>query len=121
MANAWNGRIYAIQHTGAKVAPVWKDGLLRTDVWAIPKGAKNKDNAQKFSAFITRAVPQARISYLIPYGFVNSKSAALIPADRLPQLPIAPDTLKQMLVYDVAWWTDNRDEVLARWNKFLLG
>ena len=26
MATAWNGRIYAIQQTGAKVAPVWKDG-----------------------------------------------------------------------------------------------
>ena len=121
MATAWNGRIYAIQQTGAKVAPVWKDGLLRTDVWAIPKGAKNKDNAQKFSAFITMAVPQARISCIIPYGFVNSQSAALVPPDRLPQLPTAPDTLKQMLIYNVGWWTENRDEVLGRWNKFLLG
>jgi putative spermidine/putrescine transport system substrate-binding protein len=121
MATAWNGRIYAIQQTGAKVAPVWKDGLLRTDVWAIPKGAKNKENAQKFSAFITMAVPQARISYLIPYGFVNSKAAALIPPERLKQLPTAPDILKDLLIYDVAWWTDNHDAVLDRWNKFLLG
>jgi putative spermidine/putrescine transport system substrate-binding protein len=121
MATLWNGRIYAIQQTGAKAAPVWKDGLLRTDVWAIPKGAKNKDNAQKFSAFITMAVPQARISFLIPYGFVNSKAAALIPPERLSQLPTAPDILSQMLIYNVAWWTDNHDEVLAKWNKFLLG
>lgn len=121
MATAWNGRLYAIQQTGAKVAAVWKDGLLRTDAWAIPKGAANKENAQKFSAFITMAAPQARISCLIPYGFVNSKSAALIPADRLPQLPTAPDTLKGMLIYDTGWWADNRDAVLARWNKFLLG
>lgn len=121
MATAWNGRIYAIQQTGAKVAPVWKDGLLRTDAWAIPKGAANKGNAQRFSAFITMAVPQARISYLIPYGFVNRKSAALIPADRLPQLPTAPDTLKELLIYNTQWWADNRDTVLGRWNKFLLG
>ena len=121
MATAWNGRIYAIQQTGAKVAPVWKNGILKTDVWAIPKGAANRENAQKFSAFITMAVPQARISYLIPYGFVNSKSAALIPADRLPLLPTAPDILKDMLIFDVAWWTDNLDTVLARWNTFLLG
>ena len=121
MATAWNGRLYAIQQTGAKVAPVWKNGILKTDVWAIPKSAANKENAQKFSAFITMAVPQARISYLIPYGFVNSKSAALIPADRLPLLPTAPDILKGMLISDVAWWTDNLDTVLGRWNKFLLG
>ena len=67
------------------------------------------------------AVPQARISCLIPYGFVNSQSAALIPADRLLQLPTAPDTLKDMLIYNTQWWADNRDAVLARWNKFLLG
>ena len=121
MATAWNGRLYAIQQAGAKVASVWKDGLLRTDAWAIPKGAANKENAQKLSAFITMAAPQARISCLIPYGFVNSKSAALIPADRLPQLPTAPDTLKDMLIYNTGWWADNRDAVLARWNKFLLG
>jgi putative spermidine/putrescine transport system substrate-binding protein len=120
MATAWNGRIYAIQQTGAKVAPVWKDQLLRTDVWAIPKGAPNRENAQKFSAFITMAVPQARISYLIPYGFVNNKSAALVPEERLKQIPTAPDMKKELLIYDSAWWADNLDAVEARWNKFVL-
>ena len=51
---------------------VWKNQLLRTDVWSIPKGAPNRENAQKFAAFITMAVPQARLSYVIPYGFVNN-------------------------------------------------
>jgi putative spermidine/putrescine transport system substrate-binding protein len=120
MATAWNGRIYAIQQAGAKVKPVWKNQLLKTDVWAIPKGAPNRENAQKFSAFITMAVPQARISYIIPYGFVNNKSAALIPPDRLAQLPTAPDIKKDLLILDTAWWTDNRDAVVARWNKFVL-
>lgn len=121
MATAWNGRIYAIQQNGAPVKPIWNDQLLRTDVWAIPKGAANRVNAQKFSAFITMAAPQARISLLIPYGFVNNKAAALIPADRLAQLPTAPEIKKNLLIYDTAWWADNRDTVLARWNKFLLG
>jgi putative spermidine/putrescine transport system substrate-binding protein len=120
MATAWNGRIYAIQQSGAKVKPVWKNQLLRTDVWAIPKGAPNRVNAQKFSAFITMAIPQARISHIIPYGFVNNKSAALIPPDRLPQLPTAPDIKKDLLIYNTAWWTDNRDAVIARWNKFVI-
>jgi putative spermidine/putrescine transport system substrate-binding protein len=66
------------------------------------------------------AVPQARLSYLIPYGFVNNKSAALMPAERLPMLPTAPDIKKDMLVYDSLWWADNLDTVLGRWNKFLL-
>lgn len=120
MATAWNGRIFSIQQSGAPVTAVWNNQLLRTDVWSIPKGAANRENAQKFAAFITMAVPQARLSYLIPYGFVNDQSAALMPPERLPQLPTAPDVKKDLLVYDSGWWADHRDEVLARWNKFLL-
>ena len=121
MATAWNGRIYTIQQNGAPVKPIWKNQLLRTDVWSIPKGAANKENGQKLAAFVTSAIAQARLSYIIPYGFVNDKSAALMPPERLAQLPTAPDIKKDLLVYNTAWWADNRDAVLARWNKFLLG
>ena len=121
MATAWNGRIFAIQQAGAKVKPVWTNQLLRTDAWAIPKGAPNRENAQKLSAFITMAAPQARLSCLIPYGFVNDKAALLIPPDRLAQLPTAPAIKKDLLVYDTAWWAANQDAVLSRGNKFLLG
>ena len=89
MATAWNGRIAAIQANKAPVEIVWQDQLLRNDCWAVIKGAANAGNAQKLTAFITMAVPQARLSSLIPYGFVNNKSAAYAlagaaqgPADR---------------------------------------
>lgn len=121
MATVWNGRLYVMMQNGAPVKPIWKNQLLKTDVWAIPKGAPNRVNAQKFSAFITMAVPQARLSCIIPYGFVNNQSAALVPPDRLAQLVTAPEIKKDMLRYDSLWWADNRDAVLARWNKFLLG
>jgi putative spermidine/putrescine transport system substrate-binding protein len=74
MAIAWNGRIAAIQEQGAQVAIGWRQGGLRTDAWAVPKGAANRENAMKFTAFITLPVPQARLSMLIPYGFVNNKA-----------------------------------------------
>ena len=121
MATAWNGRLYTIEQNGAPVKSMWNDQLLRSDVWAIPKGAANKANAQKFAAFITMAVPQARLSYIIPYGFVNNQSAALMPPERLSQLPTSPDIKKHLLIHNTAWWADNRDAVLSRWNKFLLG
>ncbi len=121
MATAWNGRLYAIQQSGAPVKILWKNQLLRTDVWAIPKGAPNMQNAQKLAAFITLATSQARLSTLIPYGFVNNKAAALLPPERLAQLPTAPDIKKDMLIYDTEWWGDNVDAVRGRWNKFLLG
>ena len=121
MSTAWNGRIAAIQATGAPVEIVWRDQLLRNDVWAIPKGAANAGNAQKLTAFITMAAPQARLSSLITYGFVNNAAAELLPAERLKLLPTAPSIKKDLIVYDSEWWSANLDRVRSRWAKFQLG
>jgi putative spermidine/putrescine transport system substrate-binding protein len=120
LATAWNGRIAAIQATGAPVEIAWDQGQLLKDAWAVPKGAPNKENAMKFIAFITMAIPQARLSMLIPYGFVNNKSTDSIPADRLTILPTAPDIKSKLLIHDSQWWADNRDAVLAKWNSWIL-
>ena len=120
MGSAWNGRVAAIQDTGAPVKIAWKDGLLKRDCWAIVKGSPNGENAEKFCAFITMPVQQARLSMLIPYGFVNTAAVKYIPPARLAELPTAPDIAKQLLFYDSAWWAANRDAVLAKWPGFLL-
>ncbi len=121
MGSAWNGRIAAIQATGAPVKIVWNDGLLKRDCWAIVKGSPNRENAEKFCAFITLPISQARLSMLIPYGFVNSQATQYIPPERLAVLPTAPAIAKQLLIYDSAWWAKNRDAVLAKWPGFVLG
>jgi putative spermidine/putrescine transport system substrate-binding protein len=118
---AWNGRIAAIQAQGAPVDVQWNEGMLATDTWAVPKGAKNAENGMKFAAFITLPEPQARLSLLIPYGFVNNKAAELIPADRLAALPTAPDLLSKQFVRDVGWWAENNDDVAEVWNEWILG
>lgn len=120
MGIAWNGRIAAIQAKGAPVDVSWRQGALRTDAWAVPKGAANRENAMKFTAFITMPIPQARLSLLIPYGFVNNKAVDYLSAERLKVLPTAPDIKKEMYVYDSQWWADNRDKVIPRWASFLL-
>ena len=120
MATAWSGRIDAIQRAGAPVEIIWKNQLLRNDVWAIPKGAPNRENAQKLGAFITMAAPQARLSMLIPYGFVNKKAEALIPPERLKVLPTFSEHRAELIEFDTKWWADNYDAITERWNKFIL-
>lgn len=121
LAEAWNGRIAAIQEKGAPVAVGWHDGLLRTDAWAVPKGAPNRENAMKFIAFITLPISQARLSMLIPYGFVNNKAVDYMPKERIEVLPTSPDIKPQLLVYNSQWWADNRDKVLEKWNSWIVG
>lgn len=120
MAHSWNGRIHAIMQEGAAVGVQWNESELATDVWAIPRGAANAENAQKFAAFITLPVSQARLSYLIPYGSVNKLSVDLMTPEQLESLPTAPAFLEKMFIRDVAWWVENRDAVLERWNEWIL-
>lgn len=121
MAVIWNGRMQALLDEGVPVAPVWNEGGLLTDVWGIPKGAPNAENAQKFSAFITMAIPQARLSKLIPYGSVNSESAQYMTEEELNSFISGPALSEQMFLVDSLWWADNLDAVLDRWNEWILG
>ena len=121
LATVWNGRMAALQAAGVPAAISWGQGLLKRDTWAVPKGAKNRANAMKFIAFSTMAVPQARLSMLIPYGFVNAKSTEYVPSARLEILPSAPAVRSQLVTYNYDWWIDNRDLVVERFNKWLLG
>jgi putative spermidine/putrescine transport system substrate-binding protein len=120
MAHSWNGRMHAIILEGAPVTVQWNEAELATDVWAIPKGAANAENAQKFAAFITLPVSQARLSYLIPYGSVNKASAELMTPELLETLPTAPAYLDKMFIRNIDWWVENRDAVLERWNEWIL-
>jgi putative spermidine/putrescine transport system substrate-binding protein len=120
MAHSWNGRMHAIIQEGAPVTVQWNEAELATDVWAIPKGAANAENAQKFAAFITLPVSQARLSYLIPYGFVNVKAVDYMTPELLENLPTAPTYMEKMFIRDIAWWVENNDAVIERWNEWIL-
>lgn len=120
IGDAWNGRIAAIQDQGAPVEIGWNQGQLLDDAWCVPKGSPNKENAMKFIAFITLPISQARLSMLIPYGFVNDKAAEYIPAATLNRLPTAPGIKDKLFVHDSQWWADNRQAVLTKWNTWIL-
>jgi putative spermidine/putrescine transport system substrate-binding protein len=120
MVHSWNGRMHDVQSQGAPVKVQWNEAELATDVWGIPKGAANAENAQKFAAFITLPVSQARLSYLIPYGSVNKASAALMSPEQLENLPTSPDYLKIQFIRNIDWWVENRDAVVERWNEWIL-
>ena len=121
LASVWNGRMAALEKAGVPAAISWNQGLSKRDAWAVPKGAKNAENAMKFIAFSTMAIPQARLSSLIPYGFVNDRSVDYMTAGQMAKLPSAPSIRSQLVPYNYQWWVDNRDMVVDRFNKWLLG
>lgn len=120
MVTAWNGRIEAAKKEGQPVELVWDGGMVLNNAWLIPKGAPNLSNAQKFAAFSSSAIAQARYSSLLPYGFTNVDSAKYLSPEVLKMLPTSPENYSKMVPYQHEWWAANRPEVIEKFNKMML-
>ena len=119
LGSAWNGRIYSAAQAGQPVALDWEGGIISSDWWVIPRGAKNSDAAQDFIAFASSADPQAALTSFIPYGPVNRIAIERLEPDVLKDLPTAPENLAKQVMIDAQWWNANLDQVRARWNAWL--
>ena len=125
LVSAWNGRIQAIQDEpegkGGKIGMTFDQQIFVSDCWLIPKGAANKDLAQKAIAIMMRPEINARISNYINYAPANSKSYAtgVIPKEKLASLPNSPENINKGFTLDLDWWIKNNDEMVKRFDAFL--
>lgn len=120
LATAWNGRVKAAKDEGHPLELVWNGGMVLNNAWLIPNGAPNLSNAQKFVAFSSSAIAQARYSTLLPYGFTNVDSAKYLTPESLQHLPTSPENYSVMVPYQHEWWAANRPEVIEKFNAMML-
>lgn len=123
---AWNGRVDSLTKQGLPVASTWNQAILQTDYWAIPKGAKNSANAQKFIEFASRPDRQAEFSKLITYSPTNAKAFADIDAARQDLLPTSPNHVDVTIASSNEFWSSDSgngvpwsDAIVERWQKWL--
>ncbi|MGE0237819.1 MAG: ABC transporter substrate-binding protein [Parvibaculaceae bacterium] len=119
MAAAYNGRIFGAKKDGAPLALSWDQSLLQYDYWVIMKGSPNKENAEKFLAYISRPQPQADFAQAISYGPVNTAAFDLVPKDLLSILPGAPELAKKQLFQNYVWWNEADATGKTNWDKAL--
>ena len=119
LGSAWNGRVHSEAQAGRPVAQTWEGGIVNSDWWVIPRGARNVDVAQDFLAFASSAGPQAELARNIPYGPVNTTATEMLSASVLSGLPTAPDNLSDQVMIGVRWWTENQEQVSDRWEAWL--
>lgn len=123
---AWNGRVDSLTKQDLPVTSTWNQAILQTDYWAIPKGAKNTSNAQKFIEFASRPDRQAEFSKLITYSPTNAKAFEEIDAARQDSLPTSPSHVDVTITSNNEFWSSDSgngvpwsDEIVARWQKWL--
>ena len=120
LGSIWNGRLQAVADKGAPLAIEWNEAMLQTQYWAVLKGAKNAENAQRFIDFACQPENQAALAKLIPYGPSNRQAFKSIPADVAARLPSSPENRQKAFLQNGKWWADNRAMVSERWSQWLL-
>lgn len=126
MTTAYNGRIFnAVAGEGKPFEIVWDGQVYDLDLWVIPKGAKNKDNALEFLKFSTATEQLAAQASYISYGPARKSSAPLVgkyhnkDIDMGPQMPTDPANLANAVQSDFEFWADNSDQLNERFNAWL--
>lgn len=120
MTTAYNGRLFdAIVNEKKPFEIVWDGQVWDIDLWAIPKGAKNKSRAWEFVKFSTDTQRLADQAKWISYGPVrNSSFPKILPAIQ-PHMPTAPANFKNPLQNNFEFWADYGDELNERFNAWL--
>lgn len=116
MTSAYNGRVYDAQQEGKPVDLIWNDSFYDMESFAIVKGSKHKEAAERFLELTMRPENQKIYSKVAGYGFTNKKTASLMDAKLLDHLSTAPEHMQNAHRLDADFWIDYGETLQQRFN-----
>lgn len=126
MTTAYNGRIFNAAIAESKPFEiVWDGQIYENEMYAIPKGAPNKDKALEFIAYATSTEGLRAQATYISYGPARKSALKeeLIYKDGKtvmgPHLPTAPENMGNALETSADFWVDRNAELNERFNAWL--
>ncbi len=128
MTTAYNGRIFnAAVAEGKPFQIVWDGQIYENEMYVVPKGAPNKDEAMKFIAYATSTKGERQQAQHISYGPAR-KSSMIEPiiyidgkTEMGPNVPTAPENMTNALGSSFEFWVDKDAEMNERFNAWLAG
>lgn len=111
---AFNGRVSAANANGKNFALTWDGQVFGIDYWAIVKGSRNREIANRFIAFATSAAAQSQFPKQIAYGVTNLTAIQSIPPTLAKDLPTTKANMGRAVGLDSAFWADNGEALEAR-------
>jgi putative spermidine/putrescine transport system substrate-binding protein len=119
MTSAWNGRIGNAIKEGKNFVIVWDYQEFDWDLWSIPAGTKNLEQAYDFLKFASDPKNMSQQSKYIAYAPTHVDAIALVDPAIAPTLPTYPDNMKTAITTDWVFWADNNEELTKRFNAWL--
>ncbi len=127
LTTSYNGRIFAAAVSeGKPFGSVFDGQVYEYDGFAIPKGAKNMEEAKKFLTFATSTQALADQAKYISYGPARKSSGPLVglfedgKTEMAPYMPTSAANLTNALASNFEFWADHNTQLNERFNSWLL-
>ncbi|MHB9798995.1 ABC transporter substrate-binding protein [Pseudomonas sp. MT3] len=115
MSSVYNGRIAAVQDE-SNLRIVWNGGIYDMDAFAIPRGAKHRDEGLKFISFVLQTEQQKAYAEQIAYGPVNTQAVQLVDPQRRKNMPTDAANLENQVAMNAGFWADHGEQLEQRFN-----
>jgi putative spermidine/putrescine transport system substrate-binding protein len=110
-----SGRLLAAnRQAGKNFGIVWDKQSYSVNIVIIPKGT-NADLAMKLLAYKLKPEVMARVPQYVEYGPTRKSAMQYVDAKIAPNLPTAPDHMKNATPRHEAWWADHIQEAQEKW------
>ncbi len=121
LAIATTAEIPELVEQGVPVAISWNQAICGYDNWYILRGSRNREAAQRLLAYMQDAQRQAEFMKRVYFGMPNRKAYEYLPPEVAAGLPTGADHVDQLVFLSEIWWSQNRIQVIERFNEWRLG
>ena len=127
MTTSWNARVFQARFVDKQpFVSVWNGQVLENGQFGIVAGTPQVEAAQKFLRFASRPDRMAAMSRYVPYSPTRQSAGELVSIhletglEIWPHMPNYPLNRQRSLRSDSFWWRDNLEEMIDRFNSWLL-
>ena len=97
----------------------WSQAVMGIDFWAVPRAARNPDQAMRFIAYANLSHRQATFATVLPLGPVNPRAFGHIQSGVGRRLNTHPQNLSRQVFLDQSWWAEHEAELTKRFDRWL--
>lgn len=115
VAEGFSGRFLTIADQGAHVAIEYNQGGVNFDVFFIPEGSPNYENANKLLSYMIDPERQAKFATLTNYAPSNQDAMQYLDPEFAANMVTAPENLNKMFEVDNQYWADNMLIIQDKW------
>lgn len=115
MAEGFSGRFMTVADQGAPIQVVYNEAAVNYDVFFIPEGSPNYENAHKLLSYMIEGERQAKFAKLTNYAPSNANALQYLDDEFIASLVTSQQNLPKTYEVDNRFWADNMLQIQDRW------